>query len=120
MIGSGIGRLVQYVVSSSAATWIMLVADDYHLETSGASYRAGLIAFFVVCSLLGVPLSWSKTSGGDTFTWVVFQLFHKSYRLGVSQRSAEWICRWCKEEGSGRITYVARALEYEWALLGPL
>ena len=86
--------LVQDVVGSSAATWIMLVADDYHLETSGASYRAGLIAFFVVRSLLGVPL---KTSGGDTLTWVGSELFHKSCRLGVSQRRAEWIYRWCKE-----------------------
>ena len=49
-IGSEIGRLVQYVVGTSATTWIMLVADDYHLETSGVSYRAGLIAFFVVCA----------------------------------------------------------------------
>ena len=65
-IGSGIGRLVQLVVGSSAATWIMLVADGHHLETSGASCRAGLTAFFVVCSLLGVPFSWGKTSGGDT------------------------------------------------------
>ena len=36
-------KLVQYVVGSSAATWIMLVADDYHLETSGTSYRAGWV-----------------------------------------------------------------------------
>ena len=132
-IGSGIGRFVQYVVGSSAATWIMLVADDCHLETRGTSYRAGLIAFFVVCSLLGVPLSWGKTSGGDTLTWVGFELFHKSYRLGVSQRRAEWICRWCKEmsttesvntavfeEGLGRISDVAGALEYERASLSPL
>ena len=75
-IGLGTGRLVQHAVGSSGATWIMLVAGDYHLETRGASYRAGLIAFFVVCSLLGVPLSWGKTSGGDTLTWVGFELFH--------------------------------------------
>ena len=65
-IGSVIGRLVQYIVGKSATTWIMLVAEDFHLETSGAEYRTGLITFFVVCSLLGVPLSWPKTSGGDT------------------------------------------------------
>ena len=32
-IGSGIGRLMQYVVGQSAATWVMLVADGYHCET---------------------------------------------------------------------------------------
>ena len=117
-IGSGIGRLMQYVVGNSATTWIMLVADDFHLETSGAEYRSGIITLFVFCSLLGVPLSWGKTSGGDTLTWVEFELLHKSYRLGISQRRAEWFCRWCEEaanadtintssfeEGLGRITW---------------
>ena len=46
-VGSGIGRLTQGVVGSSATIWIMLVADDYHLETSGAAYRTGLIYHFL-------------------------------------------------------------------------
>ena len=86
-IGSGIGRLVQCVVGSSAATWIMLVTDECHLETSGASRRAGLIAFFVACSLLGVPLSWGETLGGGALTWVGFEVFHKSCHLGVPEKS---------------------------------
>ena len=53
-IGSRIGRLVQYVAGTSATTWFMLVADDHHIETCGISNRPGLIAFFAVCSLLGV------------------------------------------------------------------
>ena len=119
-IGSGIVRLVQYVVGNSAVTWIMLVADDFHLETSGADYRTGLITFFVICSLLGVPLSWPKTSDGDTLTWVGFEMLHRSCRLGISRPRAEWFCRWCQEtpraesvnmssfeKGLGRITYVA-------------
>ena len=69
-VGSGIGRLMRHVVGQSAAAWVTLVADDHHLETSGAACRTGLITFFVICSLLGAPLSWRKTSGGDTLTWV--------------------------------------------------
>ena len=62
-----------------------------------------------------------------------FELFHESYKLGISQRRAEWFCRWCKEmsvsesvntavfeEGLGRMTYVTGALEYERAFLSPL
>ena len=41
-IGSGIGSLMQYIVGQSATTWIMSVADEYHLETSGAAYWTGL------------------------------------------------------------------------------
>ena len=84
-IGSGIGRLMQNVVGSSATIWVMLVADDYHLETSGASYRIGLITFFVVCSLLGVPLSWGEdVCRRHPLIWVGFELLHESYRLGIS------------------------------------
>ena len=75
----------------------MPVADDFHLETSGAEYRTGLITFFVVCLLLVVPVSWPKTSGGDTLTWVGFEMLHRSYRLGISARRAEWFFRWCEE-----------------------
>ena len=88
---------MQYVVGQSATSWVMLVADDCHLETSGAAYRTGLITFFVICSLLGVPLSWEKTSGGDTLTWVGFELLHKSGGLGIFSAQVRMVCRWCQE-----------------------
>ena len=45
---------------------MVVAADDYHLEEGGPSYRFALLCFFVLCSVLGVPLSWHKTSGDDT------------------------------------------------------
>ena len=132
-VGAAIGRLSQYVVGDTAATWHMLVADDYHLEAGGKEYRFALIAFFVVCSIVGVPLSWNKTSGGETVTWVGFELLHRTRQLGISQRRADWFRRWTTEvassssvhmasfeEGLGRVMYVAGALEYERPFLGPL
>ena len=114
-IGSGIGRLVQYAASSSAATWIMLVAaGDEWCFISCRSHRV------LRCMLI----SRCPTIMGQDFS---------AYRLRVSQRRAEWICRWCKEmsttesvntavfeEGWSRITHVAGALEYERAFLSPL
>ena len=47
-------------------TWHLLVADDFHLDASGPEYRAALLLFFVLCDTCRVPLSWAKTSGGDT------------------------------------------------------
>ena len=38
-VGAAIGRISQYVVPESAATWHMLVADDDHLEAGGSEYR---------------------------------------------------------------------------------
>ena len=71
-------------------------------------------------------MSWNKTSGGETVTWVGFELLHRTRQLGISQRRADWFRRWTTEvarsssvhmagfeEGLGRVMYVTRALEYE-------
>ena len=47
-----------------------------------------LFVSFVLCSVLGVPLSWRKTASGDTVSWVGFELLHRSYKIGLSDRRA--------------------------------
>ena len=104
------------------------MADDYHLEAGGAEYRPILIVFFVLCAVSGAPLSWNKTAGGDVVSSVGFELLHRSYKVGLTSRRAEWFVRWTREvagsrtvnmssfeEGLGRVMYVAGALEYERA-----
>ena len=91
------------------------------------------MVFFILCAVAGVPLSWHKTAGGDTVSWIGFELLHTSRRLGISERRAAWFVRCTKEvadsehvhvtkfeEGLGRIMYVAGALDYERPFLGPL
>ena len=60
-VASATGRLSQYLTGSSAYTWRMLVADDFHLEAGGANYRAAQFHFFTLCTVANV--SWSKTAG---------------------------------------------------------
>ena len=62
----------------------MLVADDFQLEASGPCYRAALVVLFLLRSSCNVPLFWSKTAGGDTVTWVGFELllYHSGSRPG--------------------------------------
>ena len=109
--------------SDSAATWHMLVADDHHLEAGGEEYRSALMTFFIVCCIVGAPLSWNGTSGGETVTWVGFELLHRTRQLGISQRRADWFRKWTTEvassgsvhmasfeEGLGRVMYVAGSL----------
>ena len=71
-VASAIGRLCQYMAGTSARTWHLLVVDDYHPEAAGPQYRASIMVFIVLCSVLGVPLPWRKTAGGDTVSWVGF------------------------------------------------
>ena len=100
--------------------------DDFHLETVGTGHSA-LMVYLVLCAAAGVPLSWPKTAGGDA------ELLHSSYKLGILWRRAELFVRWTSEvvsaravnmttleEGFGRVTRVASALEHERPLLGPL
>ena len=132
-VAGALGRLSQYLAGDRVSTWHMLVADDFHLEAGGPSYRPALIVFFALCAACGVPLSWNKTAGGDTVAWVGFELLHRSYKLGISRKRAEWFTRWTREvaatdyvlmsnleEGLGRIMYVAGALEFEKPFLAPL
>ena len=127
------GRLTHYLSGDTAQSWHLLVADDFHLDAGGGCYREALLSFFILCALSGVPLSWSKTAGGDTVAWVGFEILHRSYSLGISARRAVWFGRWTREiasrpvvnmdnfeEGLGRIMYVAGALEYERPFLAPL
>ena len=55
-VGSAIGRLCQYISGTTARTWHLLVDDDYRLDAGGPRYRESIIVFFVLCSVLGVPL----------------------------------------------------------------
>ena len=93
---------------------------------AGPSYREAILCFFVLCSLLGVPLSWPKTSGGG------FEILHRSHSIGTSERRSQRFLR-CREvaasdhvqmtnfeEGLGRVMNVVGALEHERPFLGPL
>ena len=93
-VGSSLGRLSQYISAHTAHTWHLPVSDDFHLDAGGAGYREALLIFFVLCRTAGVPLSWSKTAGGDTVIWVGIEILHRSFSLGVSERRAEWFVKW--------------------------
>ena len=51
LVSGGVGHrpprsLPGYLAGSSATTWHMLIADDYHVEASVVNYRAALTMFF--------------------------------------------------------------------------
>ena len=132
-VAGSIGRLSQYLAGDLCTTWHMLVADDFMLECGGPEYRMGLVVFFVLCLTCGIPLSWGKTAGGDSFVWVGIEILLRSHSLGISMRRAEWLRKWTEqitnartvhmaafEEGLGRVMFVVGALEHERPFLGLL
>ena len=93
-VGSALCRLSQYILGRTAHTWHLLVADDFHLDAGVVGYREALMTFFLLCHAAGMPLSWPKTAGGDTIAWVGFEILHRTFCLGVSERRAEWFMKW--------------------------
>ena len=91
------------------------------------------MSFFILAAVLGVPLSWHKTLGGDTLVQVGFELLVESYKVGISQRRAEWFVRWATEiaeaptvhvktfeEGIGRITFCRGRIGVRTPFSGPV
>ena len=125
---------VVLLVQSCLSTWPVDAVSCFRaLEAVGAHHRLALMMFFIVCSVVGAPLSWHKTNGGDTVVWVGLELLHRTRHLGISLRRGEWFTKWAREtadsqyihmarleEGLGRVMFVARALELERPFLGPL
>ena len=90
-----LGRLTQYLAADRAETWHMVVADDYHPEAGGTHCRLAPM-FLILCSTVGAPLFWHKTSGGGTVVSVRFELLQTRH-LGMAQRRAEWFTKWARE-----------------------
>ena len=81
-VAAAVGRLVQYLSAYTSTSWHMLVADDYLLESGGAEYRTGLLLFFVLCAVVGVPLSWHKTCGVTRWSGLVSSCYFVLAVLG--------------------------------------
>ena len=99
-VSAAVGRLTQCLTSLCATTWIMLLADDCHVEIGGQHFRPALLVFFLLCEVLGCPLSWNKTNGGTVTNWVGFELLLKEHASGLTERRAAWVVKWARDSGS--------------------
>ena len=68
--GVSIGRLTQCVVRRQATSWVVLLADDLHLDMGGPNFRSALLVFFLQCAVSGCPLSWSLRVARHLPGWV--------------------------------------------------
>ena len=105
-VAAAVGRLTQYLISRSATTWIMLLADDYHAEVGGAHFRPAIMVFFLLRDVLGCPLSWNKTNRGTVTNWSGFELLPSKHSLGLTERRAAWVAKWARETAAARVVHV--------------
>ena len=113
--------------------WLPLVADDLLAISAGQFIRASLSFVLVLFLVVGLPLSWKKIEGGESMSWVGYEVLLREAKLGVTEKRALWLGSWYSklleekvvkvgrfQEGLGRAAFVCSALEYDRPFLAPL
>ena len=126
-------RLCHYYAGSRFPMWLPLVADDLLAFSAGQFIRASLSFVLVLFLVVGLPLSWKKIEGGESMSWVGYEVLLREAKLGVTEKRALWLgSRYSKlleekvvkvgrfQEGLGRAAFVCSALEYDRPFLAPL
>ena len=132
-LGGAILRCAHVVARPRQSLWVLLMADDFKVESTAPDPKREVVWFILLLSALGVPLSWSKTQGGNEVAWIGFHLILSEYKLGITQKRADWAVAWLRREATngkadlvgfraalGRLSFLAGALEYDRPFLAPL
>ena len=131
--GACLIRLIHYLQGADYAIWTMLYSDDGWLVGCTARYEIRLLLHFLILVVVGTPLAWRKLCGGVDTEWVGYALGICRFELGISEKRAQWVVRWCSDkarercvrlgelrEGLGRLQVLAGPLEHLRPFLGPL
>ncbi len=126
-------RLLHHVGEPALQAWILLVADDLKMESSAADPERSLLFLLWILVIVGVPLQWGKTAGGELIEWVGYSFNLAEHSLGLSEARAAWAVAWCTRqadngggtlaelrEGVGRLGFAVGALLFDAPFLSPL
>ncbi len=132
-IGGALVRAVHHVMTPEDELWLMLMADDLKLECTAPAPEIRIVAVLLFWVLLGVPISWHKIQGGDSISWIGYEVNLRELALGISAGRALWAVNWLRRmardgladiddlrRGIGRLSFVVGALEWERPFMAPL
>ncbi|CAE7463581.1 unnamed protein product, partial [Symbiodinium pilosum] len=130
---SGGGIRLMHHITGRRLLELLLYADDLKAVAGDRAGRRGIVISYASLAALGFPFKWAKTCGGFVVEWVGFETAYSSFKLGLSQRRAEWLIRWCMDVATsarttwsdfsralGRLGFGANALSWERPFLGPM
>ena len=105
-VSAAVGRLTQYLISRYATTWIMLLADDCHVEVGGAHF--GLLFWCSSCCarFSGAHCRGTRRMAERRPIWVGFELLLKEHALGLTERRAAWVVKWARETAAAKVIHV--------------
>ncbi len=132
-LASAVVRLGHYLTQADDELWLLLLADDFKIESSAQRPKRTVVSFLWLLDFLGIAVQWRKVQGGDCIAWVGYEFWLAEYALGVSERRAQWAVTFCNRvvrdgvirvgelrEGLGRLAYIAGALDYDRPFLAPV
>ncbi len=69
-MGGALVRAAHLLCDPTDEVWLLLMADDLKAESTAEHPRRALVFVLVVMMVLGVPLAWHKTHGGQVIHWI--------------------------------------------------
>lgn len=125
--------LRHYVVQDPHGWEVLLYVDDFMFTAVGRkAIEHSAFMVFMLC-VLGMPFRWDKFRGGVETKFVGYWVDFGMYRLGISERRAEWLAGWPQARLSsgkvdlqdlaavlGRMCFALGPLEFVRPFLAPL
>ncbi len=125
-------RAVLYTSAPEMEIWMQLFADDLKVESAAVDHATPVLWVLWLLVILGIPLKWRKTIGGDIIPWIGYEILCAELALGITEARARWAIGWLRRivrdkvilvnefrSELGRLSFTAGALEYDRAFLSP-
>ncbi len=131
-LGGAAIRALHLLADVDDELWLLLMADDVLIQSTCPYPERPVLWVLLLLSVLGFPLSWRKTQGGERAEWIGYDVWIKELRLGITSSRAAWATGWLRRisrdrtvaiddfrSGLGRLSFIAGVLEYERPFLAP-
>ena len=91
-LGGSLIRLTHYLADPGDELWILLMADDSKLESTGRAPGRSILWALWTWTVFGFPLSWAKTQGGSRAQWIGYDVWIKEHWFSVelTELTAPW------------------------------
>jgi len=96
LAGAVLVRLPYYLIGRRWDPEFLLFADDWFAQAHSKHELEDLGVLILILTSLGVPLKWTKFRGGQTITWIGYEIDLRTYRVGIAESRAKWLVGWLR------------------------
>ncbi len=93
-VAASMQRILWQILPANDPLYKLLYADDGLCLASGPRYKRVLLAVLLFLTVLGAPLSWRKTRGGQSVEWLGYWIDLRQGTLGIAERKVAWLRNW--------------------------